>query len=52
MIFDNGGNYLIIAGKKGEISLWKLPENMIPIVLLPIGYPKENTKPKLFVQRL
>ena len=29
MIFDNGGNYLIIAGKKGEISLWKLPENMI-----------------------
>ena len=28
MIFDNDGNYLIIAGKKGELSLWKLPENM------------------------
>ena len=29
MIFDNEGNYLIIAGEKGELSLWKLPENMI-----------------------
>ena len=28
MIFDNEGNYLIIAGEKGEISLWKLPETM------------------------
>ena len=28
MIFDNDGNYLIIAGVKGELSLWKLSENM------------------------
>ena len=28
MIFDNDGNYLIIAGIKGELSLWKLSENM------------------------
>ena len=28
IIFDNEGNYLIIAGKKGEISLWKLTESM------------------------
>ena len=28
MIFDNEGNYLVIAGEKGEISLWKLPETM------------------------
>ena len=27
-------------------ELFGLSENMIPIVLLPIGYPKENTKPK------
>ena len=26
---SNEGNYLIIAGEKGELSLWKLPENMI-----------------------
>ena len=26
-------------------DLFELPDNMIPIVLLPIGYPKENTKP-------
>ena len=26
-------------------ELFGLPENMIPIVLLPIGYPKESTKP-------
>ena len=26
-------------------ELFKLPENMIPILLLPIGYPKEDTKP-------
>ena len=26
-------------------ELFSLTENMIPIVLLPIGYPKENTKP-------
>ena len=28
ILFDNEGNYLIIAGKKGEISLWKLSEMM------------------------
>lgn len=28
MIFDNEGKYLIIAGKKGEISLWKLSDSM------------------------
>ena len=28
MIFDNEGNYMIIAGEKGEVSLWKLPETM------------------------
>ena len=26
-------------------ELFKLPENIVPIVLLPIGYPKESTKP-------
>ena len=26
-------------------ELFQLPENIVPIVLLPIGYPKENTKP-------
>ena len=28
MIFDSEGNYLIIAGEKGELSLWKLPGTM------------------------
>ena len=28
MIFDIEGNYMIIAGEKGEISLWRLPETM------------------------
>ena len=28
MIFDNEGNYLIIAGERGEVSLWKLPGSM------------------------
>ena len=28
ILFDNEGNYLIIAGKKGEISLWKLSDIM------------------------
>ena len=28
MIFDKEGNYLIIGGAKGELSLWKLSENM------------------------
>ena len=28
IIFDNDGNYLIIAGQKGELSLWKLSESM------------------------
>ena len=28
IIFDNSGNYLIISGQKGEISLWKLSESM------------------------
>ena len=28
IIFDNKGNFLVIAGQKGEISLWKLSESM------------------------
>jgi len=28
IIFDNEGKYLIISGKKGEISLWKLSDSM------------------------
>ena len=28
IIFDNEGKYLIIAGKKGEISLWELCDSM------------------------
>ena len=28
LIFDYVGNYMIIGGEKGEISLWKLPENI------------------------
>ena len=28
MLFDNKGNYIIIAGQKGEVSLWQLSESM------------------------
>jgi hypothetical protein len=28
ILFDNEGNYLIMAGEKGELSLWKLTESM------------------------
>ena len=28
ILFDNEGNYLIIAGEKGEVSLWKLTETI------------------------
>ena len=28
ILFDNEGNYIIIAGQKGEISLWKLSDSM------------------------
>ena len=28
MIFDNEGNFMIIAGEKGEMSLWGLPTTM------------------------
>ena len=26
-------------------QLFNIPENMVPVAILPIGYPKEGTKP-------
>ena len=26
-------------------KLFNIPENMVPVALLPLGYPKEGTKP-------
>ena len=28
ILFDNEGKYLLIAGQKGEVSLWKLTDSM------------------------